>query len=159
LPAGALYGFRAETKGYVAINQNLDVKNVKDYSEIERDLKMVPVEIGQTIRLNNLFFDFNQSVLKSESFAELDRLVALLKASPKMEVEIAGHTDNVGNDALNKKLSIDRAKAVRDYLVSKQISANRLKTVGFGKSKPLASNETEEGRQQNRRVEFTILKQ
>jgi outer membrane protein OmpA-like peptidoglycan-associated protein len=76
-----------------------------------------------------------------------------------MEVEIEGHSDNVGNDAANKKLSNDRAKAVRDYLVSKEISTKRLKTIGYGKTKPLASNDTEEGRQQNRRVEFTILKQ
>ena len=76
-----------------------------------------------------------------------------------MEVEIEGHTDNVGTDAMNQKLSNDRAKAVRDYLVSKSISSKRLKTVGYGKSKPIASNDSEEGRAQNRRVEFTILKQ
>ncbi len=159
LPAGALYGFRAEAKGYVAVNENLDVKRVNEYKEIDRDLKLLTFQVGQTVRLNNLFFDFNKSVLKSESFAELDRLVELLRTTPKMEVEIAGHTDNVGNDAGNKKLSNDRAKAVRDYLISKSIEAKRLKTIGFGKSKPIASNESEEGRQQNRRVEFTILKQ
>ena len=159
LPVGELYGFRAEAKGYLAVNENLDVKKLEGYSEIQRDLKLVPAEVGQTVRLNNLFFDFNKSQLKSESFAELDRLVELVKASPKMELEIAGHTDNVGNDAANKKLSTDRAKAVYDYLVSKDISSTRLKTIGYGKSKPLASNDTEEGRSQNRRVEFTILKQ
>ncbi|MDP4220806.1 MAG: OmpA family protein, partial [Bacteroidota bacterium] len=154
LPSGALYGFRAEANGYLAVNENLDVKKLDAYAEIKRDLKLVPAEVGQTVRLNNLFFDFNKSELKSESFAELDRLVELLKASPKMEVEIVGHTDNVGNDATNKKLSNDRAIAVRNYLVSKAIAAKRLKTIGYGSSKPLASNETEEGRQQNRRVEF-----
>ena len=159
LPAGALYGFRAEAKGYVAVNENLNLKKITEYSEIKRDLKLVPFEVGQTVRLNNLFFDFNQSILKSESYAELDRLVALLKASDKMEVEISGHTDNVGNDVSNKTLSNNRAKAVRDYLVSKSISAKRLKTVGYGKAKPLSFNDTEEGRAQNRRVEFTILKQ
>ncbi|MDP4237670.1 MAG: OmpA family protein, partial [Bacteroidota bacterium] len=159
LPSGALYGFRAEANGYLAVNENLDVKKLDAYAEIKRDLKLVPAEVGQTVRLNNLFFDFNKSELKSESFAELDRLVELLKASPKMEVEIVGHTDNVGNDATNKKLSNDRAIAVRNYLVSKSIAAKRLKTIGYGSSKPLASNETEEGRQQNRRVEFTILKE
>ena len=159
LPAGALYGFRAEAKGYVAVNENLNLKKITEYSEIQRDLKLVPFEVGQTVRLNNLFFDFNKSVLKSESFAELDRLVALLRASPKMEVEISGHTDNVGNDGTNKTLSINRANAVREYVVSKDISAKRLKTIGYGKTKPLAPNDTEEGRAQNRRVEFTILKQ
>jgi OOP family OmpA-OmpF porin len=159
LPSGEHYGFRAESNGYVAVSQNLDIKKIKQYTEIKRDLKLVPMEVGQTVRLNNLFFDFNKSTIQSSSFAELDRLVELLKASPKMEVEISGHTDNVGNDATNKKLSNDRAKAVRDYLVSKSISSGRLKTIGYGKSKPLASNDTEEGRAQNRRVEFTILKE
>jgi len=159
LPAGELYGFRAEANGYAAISQNLDVKKVKEYEEIKKDLKLVPLEVGQTVRLNNLFFDFNKSVLKSESFAELDRLVALLQATPTMEVMISGHSDNVGNDAMNKKLSVDRANAVRAYLISKDISAKRLKTIGYGKTKPLTTNDTEEGRALNRRVEFTILKQ
>jgi outer membrane protein OmpA-like peptidoglycan-associated protein len=159
LPSGEMYGFRAEANGYAAVNQNLDVKKVKQYEEIKKDLKLVPLEVGQTVRLNNLFFDFNKSVLKSESFAELDRLVALLSATPTMEVLIAGHTDNVGNDASNKNLSEARAKAVKNYLISKNIEAKRLKTTGFGKAKPLTSNDSEEGRSQNRRVEFTILKQ
>jgi OOP family OmpA-OmpF porin len=159
LPSGEHYGFRAEASKYIAVNQNLDLKKIKKYEEIKKDLKLVTLKVGETVRLNNLFFDFNKSVLKSESFAELDRVVVLLKESPLMEVEIAGHTDNVGNDASNQKLSADRARAVKEYLVGKSIDGGRLKTVGYGKSKPIASNDTEDGRAQNRRVEFTILKQ
>ncbi len=156
LPAGKLYGFRAEVKGYIAIEENLDVKKVDSYKEIQRDLKLVPFEIGQTVRLNNIFFDFNKSVLQTESYAELDRLVETVKQSPNTKLEIVGHTDNVGTPSANKHLSEDRAKAVKNYLVSKGIDASRMKVVGYGSEKPLATNETEEGRQQNRRVEFTI---
>jgi outer membrane protein OmpA-like peptidoglycan-associated protein len=158
LPAGSLYGFRAEVKGYIPIEENLDVKKIDDYKEIQRDLKMVPFEVGQTVRLNNIFFDFNKSVLHTESNAELDRLVQMLKQSKEVSVEIAGHTDNVGSDAANKKLSESRANAVKAYLVSKGVVASRLKVAGYGSTKPLATNDTEDGRQQNRRVEFTILK-
>ncbi len=159
LPAGANYGFRADTKGYIAVNENLDLTKQKTYGEVNKDLELVPIEVGQTIRLNNIFFDFSKSELKEESFSELDRLVDLIKASPEMEVEISGHTDNVGSDAQNKLLSETRAKAVKAYFVEKGIDTKRLKTVGYGRTKPLASNDTEEGRQQNRRVEFTIEKQ
>ncbi len=158
LPAGSVYGFRAEVKGYIPIEENLDVKKIDDYKEIQRDLKMVPFEVGQTVRLNNIFFDFNKSVLHEESNAELNRLVQMLIQSKDISLEIAGHTDNVGSAATNKKLSESRANAVKAYLVSKGISASRLKVVGYGSTKPLSSNDTEDGRQQNRRVEFTILK-
>jgi OmpA-OmpF porin, OOP family len=159
LPAGAMYGFRAETKGYIPVNENLDVKKVKEYSEVTRNLELVPPEVGSVVRMNNIFFETGKSELKSESNAELDRLVESLKTSQTMELLIAGHTDNVGNDNSNKALSDARAKAVKTYLVSKGIKSDRLKTSGFGKSKPVATNDTEEGRQLNRRVEFTITKQ
>jgi outer membrane protein OmpA-like peptidoglycan-associated protein len=148
LPAGAMYGFRAETKGYIPVNENLDVKKVKEYSEVTRNLELVPPEVGSVVRMNNIFFETGKSELKSESNAELDRLVESLKTSQTMELLIAGHTDNVGNDNSNKALSD-----------AKGIKSDRLKTSGFGKSKPVATNDTEEGRQLNRRVEFTITKQ
>ncbi|MBS1904623.1 MAG: OmpA family protein [Bacteroidetes bacterium] len=158
LPAGKMYGFRAEVKGYIPVDENLDVKKVKEYEEITRDLKLVPFETGQTVRLNNIFFDFNKSVLHEESYAELDRLVEMIKSNPAMHIEIAGHTDNVGSPAKNLRLSEDRANAVKTYLVKKGIDTKKLKVVGYGSSKPIAKNDTEDGRQQNRRVEFTILK-
>lgn len=159
LPAGALYGFRAETKGYIAISENIDLKQTKTYSEIKRDLQMVPLEVGQVVRMNNIFFEFAKADLKNESYSELDRLVEVLKSAPSMELQISGHTDNVGSDPQNNSLSEARAKAVKAYLLGKGIKSERLKTIGYGRTKPLATNDTEEGRQMNRRVEFTILKQ
>jgi OOP family OmpA-OmpF porin len=156
LPAGHLYGFRAEAKGYIPVSENLDVKKIDTYKEINRDLKLVPFASGETVRLNNIFFDFNKSELKSESFSELDRLVQMLKDKSDVEVTISGHTDNVGKPAANQKLSEARAAAVKAYLGTKGIILNRLKVVGYGSTKPLAPNSTEDGRQQNRRVEFTI---
>ncbi len=159
LPSGENYGYRAEAPGYVPISENLDLTKAEQYKEIERNLTLVPMEKGQTIRLNNIFFETAKAELRPESFAELDRVVELLKDKPTMEIEIAGHTDNVGTGALNKQLSEARAKAVESYLKSKGIAAKRMITKGYGDSKPVASNDTEEGKQQNRRVEFTILKQ
>jgi OmpA-OmpF porin, OOP family len=158
LPYGKNYGFRASADKFISVSDNIDLTKVEQYTEIKRDLYLFPLEVGQTIRLNNIFFDFGKATLRQESFPELDRLVEIMKENTKMEIELSGHTDNVGSDADNLKLSDDRAKSVRDYIVSKGIKAERINAKGYGESKPVADNGTEEGRQENRRVEFTILK-
>lgn len=158
LPAGSLYGFRAEAKEYLAINENLDLAKTTTYKELTRDLYMVIPRAGATVTLNNIFFEFGKAALRPESNAELDRLVEYLHVSPTIELEIAGHTDNVGSAQKNLRLSQERARAVRDYLIAKDADPKKLKSVGYGMTKPVASNATDEGRQQNRRVEFTILK-
>lgn len=158
LPYGKNYGFLAYSDKYISVSDNLDLTQVAEYKEINRDLYLVPLEIGSTIRLNNIFFDFGVATLRSESFPELDRLVGLMSENDKMEIEISGHTDNVGSDEANLKLSSDRAKAVTDYLFAKGIAATRVQTKGYGETKPVGGNDTEEGKQLNRRVEFTILK-
>ncbi len=159
LQAGKKYSFRAAKDNYYAINDFVDVSQLKNYIEIEKNLYLAPIEIGQTIRLNNIFFDFDKANLKPESYEELDRLVNFLKENKKIEIEISGHTDNQGSEEYNLKLSQLRAESVLSYITSKGIDKIRLTAKGFGKSKPVASNEHEEGRAQNRRVEFTILKQ
>lgn len=158
LPQGNAYGFRAEAQGFVSVNDNLDARELKEYTEIKRDLYLVPVEVGQVVRLNNIFFDFAKSALKPESFSELNRIVEFLNANPSVSIELSGHTDAVGSDSDNLNLSDARAKSVMNYLVSKGISALRLTSKGYGESKPLATNDNEEGRAANRRVEFVILK-
>lgn len=106
----------------------------------------------------NLEFETAKSIIRKESYPSLDELAELMKAKPEYRLYIAGHTDNVGKKQANLKLSQDRAKAVKTYLISKGIEASRIKTEGFGDSKPLDSNKTEEGRQRNRRVEFKVIK-
>jgi outer membrane protein OmpA-like peptidoglycan-associated protein len=157
LPAGDLYGFRAEAAGYYPVSDQLDTRQLDRYGEITRDLYLVPVRKDERIVLNNLFFDFGSSELRRESHAELDRLAQFLVERPSVTIELSGHTDNVGTDASNKTLSQDRVNAVKTYLAGKGVAESRMKAVGYGKAKPVAGNTTEEGRQRNRRVEFRIL--
>ena len=157
LPSGISYSFRAYAEGYFPISENVDLTNLSGYTEKEVNLYLVPVEKGQIVRLNNIFFDFDKSSLRKESFAELDRLTDFLKNNPTVKIEIAGHTDNKGADDYNIKLSTSRAKAVYDYLISKGIDKTRLTSKGYGKSKPVATNDTDEERQTNRRVEFMFV--
>jgi outer membrane protein OmpA-like peptidoglycan-associated protein len=158
LPYGINYGFNATAQGFISISDNLDLTTVSEYKEEKRDLFLVPLETGQVIRINNIFFETAKAELKPESFSELNRLVKLMQQNPNMEIAIAGHTDNVGSEESNQKLSTDRSKSVLDYLVTNGIAAARISSGGFGKTKPVAPNETEEGRAINRRVEFTVVK-
>ncbi len=143
-----------------------DLFTTKDYALLEvpeeKGLFTFSVEItyepSRIFTLENVYFEFGKSVLMPESFTSLNELVELLKAQPAMEIEISGHTDNVGSSASNIKLSQDRAEAVRNYLIRSGISGKRIVAVGYGDTKPVASNNTDEGRSLNRRTEVKILK-
>lgn len=164
LPTGHLYGLRAEADGKISESQNLDLRNMKEDQTIDaKDFDLAPIELATiapdvTIVLNNIFFDFDKSILKAESGPELDRMIDLLNDKSAMEIEIIGHTDNVGPDAYNMALSERRAKTVVAYLIRRGIAKERLAVQFFGETKPLETNETNEGREKNRRVEFKILK-
>lgn len=157
LPGGQRYGFYAEAEGYLPINDNIDLVKLASYREIKRDLLMVKSRKGAVVRLNNIFFETGSADLQSESSSELDRVVEMLQKNPGMRIEIAGHTDDVGDKTSNLSLSKNRAVSVREYLLEKGISENRLLSKGFGETKPVTSNKTDDGRAQNRRVEFRIL--
>ncbi|MCX6233537.1 MAG: OmpA family protein [Bacteroidetes bacterium] len=157
LPAGKTYSFLAEKEGYYSVSENIEITELEEYIEIERNLYIAPVEVGQTIRLNNILFDFDKATLRPESFPELNRVVKMMNDNVTMKIEIAGHTDNIGSDEYNRVLSEDRAIAVRNYLTENNLAPSRIISKGYGESKPMATNDTEEGRQLNRRVEFTIL--
>lgn len=159
LPRGVNYGFKSSSEGFISVSENLDLTDLKEYKEIEKNLYLVPVEIGQTIRLNNIFFDTGLATLREESESELENLKKLLSDNDEMTIEISGHTDNVGNDANNLKLSSDRAQAVVQWLLDRGIDTSRLTSKGYGETKPISDNKTEEGKQLNRRVEFTIITQ
>jgi len=158
LPSGVQYGYRAEAKGYLAENANLDVNAKDKYSEQKQDLYLAPFAVGQTVKMNNIFFPQSKYYLNTSSYPELARLIRILKEYPSVEIKIAGHTDNQGDPALNLKLSQDRVNEVKKYLSSHGINGDRITTEGFGGTKPVASNDQEETRSKNRRVEFTITK-
>ncbi len=107
--------------------------------------------------MRNIFFDFDSYELLHESYAELNKISEFLKENPNIKIEIGGHTDNVGTQAYNKALSENRAKAVYSYFINQGISSQRLSYKGYYFSVPIANNETEEGRAQNRRTEFKII--
>ena len=157
LPSGAKYGYLAEAEGFVAVNANIDLNDLEEYKELDKDLFLVPIEAGATIVMNNIFFDFDRSSLQEGSYSELTRVVEFMNNNADVEIEIAGHTDSLGPEYYNNALSNRRAKAVFDYLIEKGIAAERVVSRGFGESKPIASNDTKEGQAQNRRVEFKIL--
>lgn len=158
LPAGRLYGFLASSEKYLSVSENIDLKELGEYKELERNLYLVPIEIGEKVRLNNIFFETGKWDLLPESYNELDELVKILTDNPNMVIEINGHTDNVGNDESNLALSQKRAAAVVTYLLGKGIAGTRLDSAGFGEAQPVAPNETDEGRALNRRVEFVIVR-
>ncbi len=158
LPAGKKYGFRAESEGFLSVNQNEDFTAINEYTEIKRDLYLSPIEVGQIIQLNNLFFVQSKSEMLPESIPELERLYQLLTEHPNLSIELGGHTDNQGIYSANLKLSQARAEEVMNYLLEKGIPKKRINAVGYGPSKPIASNKNPESRKQNRRVEIKILK-
>lgn len=116
------------------------------------------IAVGQAFSLNNILFDAGKADLKKESKPELDKVVAFLEANPNAEIELSGHTSSEGEAAMNRSLSYRRVKACKDYLVSKKIDAGRVIAVGFGPDRPIAGNDTEAGRKQNRRVELRVVK-
>lgn len=160
LPYDKNYSIRAVADHFFAISENLNLDSLvkAGYREIHKDLYLVPIEIGQVVRLNNVFFDFDKYNLRPESYTELDRVVKLLNENPAIEIEMSAHTDSYGSDDYNFKLSDNRARSVMEYIISKGISATRITSKGYGETKPVATNDTDENRQLNRRVEFQIMK-
>lgn len=158
LPTGKNYGYHAAAPGYLSVNENLELLNLLEYGELRKDLLLVPIEIGESIQLKNVFFVQSRSVLMHESYPELDRLVQIMKDNVTIEIELNGHTDGRGDPNANIALSEERVEAVKEYLVSKGVSGKRIVGKGYGGAKPMVSNYTEENRQLNRRVEFKITK-
>jgi WD40 repeat protein len=132
--------------------------NTGDGKDSEIVFKDEKIAVGKTIQLSNILFEQSSFLLRNESYAELDKLVAFLKENPNISIELRGHTDNVGNPQKNQTLSERRVMAVKNYLTQRGISEERIKTAAFGGSMPIADNSTEAGRQKNRRVEMKILK-
>lgn len=152
LQPGRTYSITAKKPGYVFYSERFDIPATEEGYEVEKNIQLSPTGTRLLV-----FFDFDESVPKEESIPELERVVEYLKENPEKNVQIEGHTDDQGTDDYNYKLSLDRANAVREYLISKGIEGSRISAVGYGKRQPLVPEKTEEARAMNRRVEMKIL--
>lgn len=159
IPHGGNFGVSTRKEGYLFNSLNFELPEFQEFQEIDTHILMRRAEAGSKIILKNIFFDFGRSDLRTESLAELDRILELLEDNPNLIVQINGHTDNVGNSLANKILSRKRAESVVGYLISRGIASERLSAKGYGEEQPLVSNDDEiDGREINRRTEIEIIR-
>lgn len=158
MPIGSDYLFNVNAEGYLFYSENFELKAADINKPYQIEVAIEKIKQGGNVTLRNIFFDTNKFNLLPASIRELDLLIDFLHQNESVNIEIQGHTDNVGDDKLNEKLSFNRANAVYDYLIKNQIDAKRLTFKGFGASKPIADNKTELGRKNNRRTSFVITK-
>lgn len=157
LPVGQDYTFSVNRKGYLFYSDLYELSKKEADSTYVKDIALQPITANASVLLHNILFDFNSATLLPVSKVELNNLLQLMNQNPEVKVLIKGHTDNVGTGARNLELSTERAKAVAGYLIENGISKERLSYKGYGATQPIASNDTEEGRAQNRRTEFEIV--
>lgn len=157
LPAGKKYAMEVNKKGYVFYSHNFDLPETSGFQQEIINVDLYQIEKDVKVVLNNIFFDLDKASLRPESNAELNRLRKLLETNPDIRVEISGHTDTQGNYEYNKQLSKRRAASVVNYLTNAGIDPSKLEARGASWDEPIADNNSEEGRQKNRRVEFKII--
>jgi outer membrane protein OmpA-like peptidoglycan-associated protein/tetratricopeptide (TPR) repeat protein len=157
VPTGKKYEFIIKAQDYQTAYEIINVPVSQKNQEITLDVPLNNLSVGAKIILKNIFYDFDKSSLRPQSIIELDHLVQLLNDYPSMRIELSSHTDNKGTADYNIFLSNSRSKACVDYLITKGIDKKRLEYKGYGLSQPIATNDTDEGRQQNRRTELKIL--
>lgn len=158
MPVGSNYMFNVNAEGYMFYSENFELKAGDINKPYQIEVYIEKIKAGGNVTLKNIFFDTNKYNLLPPSIKELEILTGFLNDNPTVEIEIQGHTDNVGDDKLNEKLSFNRANAVYEYLIKNKINAKRLTFKGFGANKPIADNKTELGRKNNRRTSFVITK-
>jgi outer membrane protein OmpA-like peptidoglycan-associated protein len=158
VPLKEKYDFVPYAKGYLAINETVDLSKEISYREIKKDFYLMPLEVGNKGVLNSFTFEQGESHLQAPALKDLDRIAQAMTDFPTLEILFEGHTDNQGDFQLNLKLSEERVEEVKNYLITKGVSPERITTKGWGQTRPIASNATEERRKLNRRVEFTITK-
>jgi outer membrane protein OmpA-like peptidoglycan-associated protein len=153
------YRLSVEQEGYMFVTQNIRLEGASEQPKsLARTVELRKVQTGAVSVLRNIYFDFDKATFKNGSYDELNKLERMMAQNPSMRVEIAGHTDYVGTAAYNMTLSQRRAEAVKDFLTKKGIDARRIEAKGYGKTRPLVSNDDEEeGRELNRRVEFKVI--
>lgn len=157
LPSNRSYALYASSVGYLFYSDHFDMKGIHSIDKpFTKDIYLSPIRINEVMVMRNIFYATDSYELKPESKVELNRLLEFLKLNPTLKIEVGGHTDDQGDNVYNQKLSENRAKSVVDYLISNQIVSDRVKWVGYGETKPIADNRTDEGRAQNRRTEVKI---
>ncbi|MGF1637615.1 MAG: OmpA family protein [Cyclobacteriaceae bacterium] len=154
---GKNYSLYVESPGYLFESRSFNLENIAPEEPLVQDFYLRPLKKGSITQLNNIFFETNAYKLTTDSKTELNKVVQLMRENPTIKIEISGHTDDVGTDVFNLELSDKRAEAVRDFLVDKNIETSRIQHKGYGKSRPILPNTTEENRGKNRRIEFEIL--
>jgi outer membrane protein OmpA-like peptidoglycan-associated protein len=157
IAGGKNYGLNISRPGYLFYSDNFSLIGHNAKKDFNISVALSPIEVGNKVILKNIFFDTNKFDLKNESKAELQKLIEFLTLNPSVKIEIAGYTDDVGNDQLNLVLSENRAKAVYAYLSANKVNATRLIYKGYGKAQPIVPNTTDDNRAQNRRTEFKII--
>lgn len=160
LTEGSEYALYINKQGYLFSSNAFTFRTSTDQAvkSIVKNIELEKIKKGVSMDLRNIFFETDEYEIKPESFAEIDKLIRFLMANPSITIEISGHTDNVGSNEYNLSLSRKRAASVANYIFNKSIALNRVVVKGFGDSQPISSNETDEGRQLNRRIELKIVK-
>jgi len=156
LPNNKTYSLNVFKNGYLFYTENFSTERYPEGKPFQLDVPLQKIAVGSKVILKNIYFDTNKYEIRKESIPELNILIDFLNENPKVEIEIHGHTDDVGDEKFNLTLSENRAKAVQKYLVNEGININRLRYKGFGKNKPISDNTTIQGRANNRRTEFII---
>lgn len=157
LPTEKDYALNVSKEGYIFYSENFSLKGYQSLEPFILEIPLSKIKVGNAIVLNNVFFATNEYTLKKESKVELDKLVIFLQQNPTLKVELSGHTDDVGSDSNNQVLSQNRSNSVVNYLVDHGANAGMITAKGYGETKPIADNKTEDGRAKNRRTEFEIL--
>ncbi|MEZ4902463.1 MAG: OmpA family protein [Spirosomataceae bacterium] len=158
LEVGNQYAYIATAPGYFPASGAFDLAQLKAGQETNEEIVLNPVAVGEAIALKNIYFDTGKYNLLSASFAELDRLAALMRENAQLEIQVEGHTDNLGDFDKNVELSLNRANAVKKYLIEKGIDSSRIEAKGLGPTRPITKGNSESERQRNRRVEFIVMK-
>ncbi|WMJ73485.1 OmpA family protein [Cytophagaceae bacterium ABcell3] len=157
LTEGREYGLYVQKNGYLFYSGTFDYNTEETFDPVNLDVGLFPIKAGNATVLKNIYFEVNSYKLEEKSKTELDKIVRFMEGNPDVKIEFGGHTDNTGNEKANQELSLNRAKSVYDYIELKGIDSSRLSYKGYGQSKPVAPNDTEENRRLNRRIEFQVM--
>ncbi len=157
IPSGKDYALNVSRKNYLFYSDNFTMMHGDYTKPFEKDVPLKPIKVGEKVVMRNIFYDIDSYALRLESQVELGRLIKLLKDNVLLKIEISGHTDKTGRPDYNRKLSENRAKTVAEYLVKNGIDTSRITSKGYGETQPIATNDTDDGRVQNRRTEFMVV--